>query len=211
MTRRHRAPGRGGRPGRRAWDVARGLLSLGILVGLAPTGTLASWRATTVLSPAGFVTGALDLRLQDAATTVGPGGSFADADLAPTGLLPGESLAVTVPVRNDGTMPFTWSATATATGALAAALQFSTYVGGTATNSTSVLDVRTGACTGTASTTSRTLSSAATSVIATQPALAAGGTVSVCVLVKLPATATGAANQSAAVSYTFASTQQVSP
>jgi len=210
MTRRHRAPRRGASR-RRRWDLVRGLLSLGILVGLAPTGTLASWRATTVLSPAGFVTGALDLRLRDASTTVGPGGSFADADLAPTGLLPGESVAVAVPVRNDGTMPFTWSATATATGALAPALQVSTYVGGTATNSTSVLDVRTGSCSGTAATTNRTLRASATTVIPTQPALAAGDTISVCVLLKLPTTATGAANQSAAVSYSFASTQQVNP
>lgn len=205
----HRAAGRVRRG--RAWDVVRGLLALGIVLGLAPTGTLASWRVTTVLSPTGFPTGILDLRLRDASTTVGPGGSFAHADLAPTGLVPGESLAVVVPVRNDGTVPFTWTASATATGALASSLTFSTYVGGTATNSTSTQDVRTGSCSGSASTSDRTLGGSATTVVTTQPALAAGDSVSVCVLLRLPAAATGAANQSAAVTYTFSSTQQVNP
>jgi hypothetical protein len=194
----------------RVWDLVRGGLALGILVGLAPTGTLASWKVSTVLNPAGFVTGALDLRLRDAATTVGPGGSFAHADLAPTGLLPGESIAVLVPVRNDGTAPFTWATTATATGGLASDLKFSTYVGGTATNATSTLDVRTGSCTGTASTTNRTLSSTATTVVSTQPALPAAGSVNVCVLLAVPTSAT-AADATAAITYTFAATQQVNP
>jgi hypothetical protein len=194
----------------RVWDLVRGALALGILVGLAPTGTLASFKTSTVLNPAGFVTGALDLRLRDASTTVGPGGSFAHADLTPTGLLPGESVAVLVPVRNDGTAPFTWGATATATGGLASALRFSTYLGGTATNATSTLDVRTGSCTGTASTTNRTLGGTATTVVSTQPALAAGSAVNVCVLLTLPSTAT-AADATAAITYTFAATQQVNP
>jgi hypothetical protein len=206
---RHRAETRS-RKGR-VWDLVRGALALGILVGLAPTGTLASFKVSTVLNPAGFVTGALDLRLRDAATTVGPGGSFAHADLAPTGLVPGESVAVLVPVRNDGTAPFTWTATATATGGLASALKFSTYVGGTATNSTSALDVRTGSCSGTASTTNRTLSATASTVVSVQPALASGANVNVCVLMLLPATATGAADATAAITYTFAATQQVNP
>lgn len=193
-------------------DLVRGVLALGILVGLAPTGTMASWRVTTVLSPASFVTNNLDLRLRDAATTVGPGGSFALATLAPSDLVPGESVAVAVPVRNDGGAPFTWSASATATGGLASALKFTTYVGGTATNSTSLLDVRSGSCSGTASTTNRTLSGTATTVVATQPALAAGSNVSVCVLLLLPATAaTAAAGTSAAITYSFSATQEVNP
>lgn len=208
MSNRHRAEKR--RRTGRVWDLVRGVLALGILVGLAPTGTLASFKASTVLNPAGFVTGGLDLRLRDASTTVGPGGSFAHADLAPTGLLPGESLAVLVPVRNDGTTPFTWVANATATGGLASDLKFSTYVGGTATNATSALDVRTGSCTGTASTTNRTLSATATTVVSAQPPLAAGGSVNVCVLLLLPAAASAAA-ATAAITYTFVATQQVNP
>jgi len=209
MTRRRRAetPRRKGR----VWDLVRAGLALGIVLGVAPTGTLASFKVSTVLNPAGFVSGALDLRLRDAATTVGPGGSFAHADLAPTGLLPGESLAVLVPVRNDGTAPFTWTTTATATGGLASVLKFSTYVGGTATNATSGLDIRTGSCTGTASTTNRTLSGTATTVVSAQPALAADGSVNVCVLLLLPSTATGAADATAAITYTFSATQQVNP
>src|SRR5262245_50723979 len=193
-------------------DLVRAVLALGILVGLAPTGTMASFRATTVLSPASFVTDNLDLRLWDASTLVGPGGSVALAGLAPAGLVPGESVAMAVPVRNDGGAPFTWSATATATGGLASSLKFTTYVGGTATNSTSVLDVRTGSCSGTAATTNRTLSGTASSVIGTQPALAAGANVSVCVLLLLPATAAAsAAGTTAAITYNFAATQEVNP
>ncbi len=193
-------------------DLVRGVLALGILVGLAPIGTMASYRVTTVLSPSSFVTNNLDLRLRDASTTVGPGGSFALAELAPTDLVPGESVAVAVPVRNDGGAPFTWSATATATGGLASSLKFTTYVGGTATNSTSLLDVRTGSCTGTASTTNRTLSSTATTVVATQPTLASGSNVSVCVLLLLPTTAaTSAAGTTAAITYSFSATQEVNP
>ncbi len=82
---------------------------------------------------------------------MGPGGTFANTDLAPVGLVPGESVAVSFPVRNDGSFPFTWLATATASGALAPGLTVSSYVGGMATNATSVLDVRTGSCSGTAS------------------------------------------------------------
>src|ERR1044072_68402 len=74
--------------------------------GRAPIGPLASWRVSTVLAPGGFASGVLDLRLRDASTTVGPGGSFAHADLAPTGLIPGESGAVLVPVRTAGPAPF---------------------------------------------------------------------------------------------------------
>ena len=209
MTRRHRAAGRVRRG--RVWDAVRGVLALGILLGLAPTGTLASWRVSTVLDPGGFASGVLDLRLRDASTTVGPGGSFAHADLAPVGLVPGESLAVLVPVRNDAGVAFTWTATATATGSLAPSLTFSTYVGGTATNATSTQDVRTGSCTGSAATTDRTLGGSPSTVVPGQPALAAGAIVNVCVLLRLPAGATGAANQTAAITYTFSATQQVNP
>ena len=181
----------------------RAVLALGLLLGASPTGTLASWQSARTVDAGAFVTGTLDLRLRDAGTTVGTGGSFAHADLAATGLLPGESLAVSFPVRNDGSTPFTWRATATATGTLAPGLTFTSYVGGTASNSVSLLDVRTGSCGGTASTSGQTLGATARTVVATQPALAAGGTRQVCVLVSLPSGATAYAGTSAAISYAF--------
>jgi len=189
--------------GRRRSRRVRAVLALGLLLGASPVGTLASWQSARTVDAGSFVTGTLDLRLRDATTTVGAGGSFAHVDLAPTGLLPGESVAASFPVRNDGSTAFTWQATATATGSLAPGLTFSTYVGGTATNTVSLLDVRTGSCGGTASTSGQTLNATAKTVVATQPSLAAAGTRQVCVLMSLPATATAYAGTTAAVSYSF--------
>jgi hypothetical protein len=189
---------RGRRPGR-----VRAVLALGILLGSSTVGSLASWQSARTVNTGSFVTGNLDLRLRDASTTVGTGGSFANAGLAPQGLVPGESVAASFPVRNDGSTAFTWLATGTATGTLAPGLTFTTYVGGTASNSVSLLDVRTGSCTGTASTSGLTLNGTAKTVVTSQPALAAGGTRQVCVLMSLPTGATSYAGTTASVSYSF--------
>ncbi|WP_028651099.1 hypothetical protein [Nocardioides halotolerans] len=49
MTCRHRAASRA-RSGR-LWDGVRAVLALGIVLGLAPTGTMASWHGTSEPTP----------------------------------------------------------------------------------------------------------------------------------------------------------------
>jgi hypothetical protein len=187
------------RPGR-----VRAVLALGVLLGASPVATLASWQSARTVDVGSFLTGNLDLRLRDASTTVGTGGTFVNVDLAPAGLVPGESVAASFPVRNDGTTAFTWLATATASGSLAPGLTFTTYVGGTATNGVSLLDVRTGSCGGTASTSGQTLNGTSKTVVTAQPSLAPGASRQVCVLMTLPATATAYAGAAASISYSFA-------
>jgi hypothetical protein len=187
----------------------RALLSVGILLGVGSVGTMARFTASGDATAGSFTTGSLDVRLNAAGNNVGQGGTWTNASLAIADITPGESLAVSFPVRNDGSTGLTYTATATATGGLAPALRFSTYTGGTATNSgTAAADDRVGTCTGTAASTAVTLSGSAATVIATAQTLAVSASQNVCVLVQLSTTAASSVQgSSATASYAFNAVQ----
>lgn len=182
----------------------RALLSLGLLLGVGSVSTMASFSDDATMSAGSFATGTLDVRLNANTNNVGQGGTFANTTFAVPDLVPGESLASSFPVRNDGSVPFKYTATATAAAAgtnLAPALKFTTYLGGTASNGTTGT-LRTGSCTGIAATSSQTLSATASTVVGTAQQVNVGASQSVCVLVSLP-TATDNTFQGAGATASF--------
>ncbi|MGD9960180.1 SipW-dependent-type signal peptide-containing protein [Nocardioides sp.] len=182
----------------------RALLSVGILLGVGSVGTMARFTASGDANAGSFTTGSLDVRLNASGNNVGQGGTWTNASLAISDITPGESLAVSFPVRNDGTTGFTYTATATATGALAPQLRFSTYTGGTASNSGNATnDNRVGTCSGSAASTNQTLSGTAANVISTAQTLNPSATQNVCVIVQLVSTA-ASSTQGDAATATFA-------
>ncbi len=207
--------------GRRAamrWSPARAhvcaLLSLGILLGIGSVGTLASFSDSATASTGSFTAGTLDLKLNNAAATTGTGANQTTAvnTLALGDMVPGESVAASFAVADAGSVGLTYTATATATGNLAtdsSGLKFSTYPGGVAgAVSTSSAGVRTQSCSGTASTTAKTLNATATSVIATSQTIAGNASSTVCVQVSL---LSGAGNSlqgsTASASFAFTASQ----
>lgn len=194
---------------RLTWTQVRALLSVGVLLGIGAVGTLGAFTASASVSPGSFTTGTLDVRLAAATNNVGQGGTWSDASLALSAMAPGESVAGSFPVRNDGSVPFTYTAAATASGSLAPALRFTTYVGGTATNTgTAAAGNRAGTCTGTALSSSKTLSATSTTVIGTAQQIAAGANQSVCVVVSLPSgTASSFQGTTATASFAFNAVQ----
>ncbi len=195
----------------RRFDSAqlRALLALGILLGLGSVGTMARFTASGTANTGSFTTGTLDVRLNGSGQTVGQGGTWNNANLAIGDLTPGESLAVSFPVRNDGTTGFSYTATATATGALAPQLRFSTFIGGTAGNSGNAnANNRVGTCGGNSASSGMTLGGGATNVITSAQTLNPGGSQNVCVIVQLVSTAPSSSqDDSANASFAFNAVQ----
>ncbi|WP_458111601.1 CalY family protein [Arthrobacter sp. R1-13] len=158
----------------------RALLAAGMVLGLGAVGTLAAWTDESTAT-ATFSAGTLDLKL----STV-PQGPFTDTVALTTldmpAMYPGVSKAGMVSVSNSGTVPLAYTLTGAASGELGAALKVSVYLGGTATNVAS-----TGTCSGTLLGTAD-LPLAGT-LISSARTLPAASTESLCLLVKLPATA----------------------
>ncbi len=193
----------------------RAILSLGIVLGFGTVSTMAFWTDDATMTTGSFESGTLDVRLNAATNNVGQGGTWNNTSLTLTNAVPGESFANAFPVRNDGTVPFTFTATATASGALAPQLLFWTYTGGTATNTGTVAGGnRNGTCNGTLQSggaNGLTLSGTSSNVVtaAGNPgAVAAGSSRVVCIRVQLTAAApNGSQGHSGAASFVFNATQ----
>lgn len=205
---RHSAP-RGHRAATGRWfghGRTRALLSLGLVFGFGAVGTMAYWTDQGTMTTGDIAAGSLDLRLKDASTLMGQGGTWPNTDFAASSLIPGESVAFSFPVRNDGTAGFRFSATATASGTLATGLRFTTTHGASAaSNSGSASNGnRAGTCgANTVDSTSVTLSGTSASVINTPGVtLASGASTTVCVIVALDSSA-GNALQSATAAATY--------
>lgn len=201
---RHAGPRPGRSRGRRGW--VRVLLSAGLVLGLGSLNTMASWTDDAALDVGTIRAGSLDLLI--AGNLPGQGGTTTTPSLGLTGMVPGESVAVTVPVqRAASTVGFTYAARATAVGALAPYLRWTVTAGSAGTASSSGL--RTNTCGGTALVTNVTLSGSSNDVIASARTLS-GATMSenVCIRVELPSgTANGAQGLSATASFVFDATQ----
>lgn len=92
----------------------RAILALGMVLGLGTVGTLAAWSATTTTTSGTFVTGTVDITVNNAQGKPDP-----FVLTMPTGtLLPGGSTAVLVTVRNVGSLAIDYTTTSAITGAL---------------------------------------------------------------------------------------------
>ncbi|GAB2665580.1 SipW-dependent-type signal peptide-containing protein [Prescottella soli] len=90
----------------------RAIASLGIVLGLGAIGTLAAWSDTATATSGVFSTGSIDLQLNG---NQGNPDAYAFATLTKTNMLPGNSVAATLPVQNTGTTQFNYTMVANAT------------------------------------------------------------------------------------------------
>jgi len=109
---------------------ARAGLSLGVVLAIGMTGTFASWSDSASITGTTIVAGSLDLKLNIGASDVDSVTGYNDLDL--TGMVPGNSVAAILTVKNAGTVPFKWRLDSTATNTpvgkdLAAALTYSLF------------------------------------------------------------------------------------
>jgi len=166
---------------------SRAALSLGVVLAVGATGTFAYWTDAAALSGATFTAGTLNLKFTKVGSDVDNDNAYTSVNIS--NMVPGNSVAGLVVLKNAGTAPMKWTATSAATDAdskhlaagLAVAVTTASSVSGNAPSQT---------CGGT------TLSAASPSlngpvVTTPQPAtagvgLAAGASQTVCVQVSLP-------------------------
>ncbi|MFC9515175.1 SipW-dependent-type signal peptide-containing protein [Nocardiaceae bacterium NPDC056970] len=175
----------------------RAVASLGIVLGLGAIGTLAAWSDTATATSGVFSTGSVDLRLNG-----DPGNptAYNFATLTKSNMMPGNSVAATLPVQNSGVAPFTYTmAAAAATSALAPALLVTVSTG--TSNGT--------ACTGgtAIATDVPMVSGGSANVITTPRTLNDGGSETLCFQVKVsPSAPTTAQGQTVNASFNFTAT-----
>lgn len=172
------------------------LLTLGLVLTPGVMGTYAAWTDTATVSGIELKTGTLDLAIGATAgdQLTGQGGTWNYTALSLTAMLPGESVAKPITVRNAGTTPLKYTAAASTTNnTLSPSLKLTVVANGTVGSSGSqATGNRTGSCTGgtpwvtavPVSTTSGSSSFPAAAVV-----LQPGATTSICVLVALDGTA----------------------
>lgn len=139
----HRAP-----PEHRRGRLTRAAVAAvaAVVLLLGAQGTLSFWSDRATVTGGQFTSGTLNLTVDNQEGNPTP---YAKTSLTLTGMLPGESVAAVVQVRNTGTAPFTWTATATTSNTgttdLGPFLTVQMYLGSAATNTSSY--PRTGTCT----------------------------------------------------------------
>ena len=192
-------------PRRRSTGRVRALVALAavavLATGMSVRGTFAFWTDTATLKTGDFASGTLDITIDD--RLAGPGvvnnpGTYTNSAFALSAMLPGESVALSFPIKNVGTTPLTYSVTGTGTGGLAVAngMQYSVTFGAAQNNTgTAAAGTRSGTCGGAAST------DANTQVLGTTPValgnssnrpLAPGTLDQVCVIARLSSAAPNA-------------------
>ncbi|WZH53513.1 MAG: SipW-dependent-type signal peptide-containing protein [Nocardioides alkalitolerans] len=130
----HRA-GRAGRagplPGAARTRLTRAALAsvAAVLLLLGAQGTFAFWSDRATVTGGPITSGSLDLTVDGSQGAP----SYAKTGLTLNGMLPGESVAETVVVRNVGSAPFRWTATVTPGGDLGPALDVQLYLGSATT------------------------------------------------------------------------------
>ncbi|WP_148615016.1 TasA family protein [Nocardioides rubriscoriae] len=196
MTQHRRPAG----PSKRRSGRTRALLSLaavGVLAtGMSVKGTFAFWTDSATAATGSFSAGTLDITVNgQLAGQANNGGSTTVASLTLGSMVPGESIAATFPVANNGSVPLTYNLTGTGSGGLAVTngMQYSVTFGGTATNTGSAATGnRAGSCGAVATDTNTTLLTSTASTFATARALAAGASDTVCVVARLSSQAPNA-------------------
>ncbi len=105
----------------------RAVLALGTVLGLGSVGTLAAWSTSTTTTSGDFVTGNVDITVDGTEGTPTP----TTVALNPNTLVPGQSRAAIVTVRNAGTIAVDYSTAAAVTGTLGTNLAVTVRPGAT--------------------------------------------------------------------------------
>jgi len=92
----------------------RALLGLGVALGLGTVGTFAYWTDNVVISGSTFTAGTLDLQVNNS-------DAYATTTLSMSAMVPGNSSAEVLTVKNNGTAPLKYTMTGGLTGTDAAA------------------------------------------------------------------------------------------
>lgn len=176
MNRRHGDRGR-----RRArTHRLRATLGLGVALSLGTLATQAAWTDAVTVTGATFSTGSVDLQVNGVDTAA----DFTTINLA--GMVPGNSTAGVLTIRNNGTVPLAYTAASTATDPdgknLAGGLVMKVTGDATTTGTTPARTCAGASLPGTGTSLNGT-------VIGTGRVLAAGASEKVCVQVTLPANA----------------------
>ena len=186
----------------------RAALSLGVVLAVGVTGTFAYWTDSVTVGGTTFTSGTIDLKIKDS------GGTFQDAvsgytSLTLTTMVPGNTTAGLVVIKNSGTVPMKYTALTAASngdskglrGALTVKVTGDTSVTGTSPAA---------ACAGAAL--PNTTSTLNTGLLTTGRLLAAGASETLCVQVTLPAGVTDPLLQNATtnVDFTFTGTSDLS-
>lgn len=181
---------------------ARAALGLGAVLMVAVNGTYALWSDTVPVSGVTISSGTLDLKVN----TLDAVPAYTDLNLS--GMVPGNTVAGILTVRNAGTIPLTYYATAAATNADGKGLGAALVVKVTGDSTvTGTAPART--CAGTAlATTGTVFAGNLVGAPATQRALAAGASETLCVQATLPTTAASSLQgATTTVSLTFTASQ----
>lgn len=175
-------------------DRWRVLLTFGVILGMGSVSTVATW-SDSVAGSAAQSTGRLDLLLNSQLT--GQGGTVTGTGLSAPSMLPGSTAAELITVRNGGTVPFTFSATTSATGSLAPDLTWVVRQGGARSGTT---------CSGGTVLFSGAIG--ATSAVGGPTTLGPGAEASWCIQATLnPQLSVVARGRTAATSFTFSAAQ----
>jgi len=128
----HRAP----RPSRSRSTRLRALLSLGIVAGAFTTGTYAFWTDNATITGTTFTAGTLDLVVNGSDTY-----ATSTLGMSSTPMVPGDTSAEVLTVKDNGTVPLKYTLTGGLTGtdaaaySTAAALKLTVVAGGTRSGS----------------------------------------------------------------------------
>jgi predicted ribosomally synthesized peptide with SipW-like signal peptide len=189
-------------------------LSLGVVGVLAASGTFAYWTDSVTVSGTSFTTGTLALQVDNAHSV-----NNASGTLTMTGMVPGNTSAQILTVKNNGTVPLKWTLAANLTGtnatdfgtagALSVTVKTGANIGGSGNSATCSGGTVVGSAT--------TLTTSSSSVVATpQPStpgsgLGAGGTVPLCFQVTFDSNAaTSLQNKTTLATFTFSATSDLS-
>lgn len=111
MSSHHATPRRAaGRTGLRGSARLRALLGLGLVGVLATTGTFAFWTDDVAITGTTFTAGTLDLQVNDSDTSV------STTTLGMAVMVPGNTSAEVLTLKNNGTAPLKWTMTGGLTG-----------------------------------------------------------------------------------------------
>lgn len=184
----------------------RAVLALGVALGVGATGTLAAWTDDVAISGTTFSSGTLDLRVNDADTVT----AYTTLNLA--NMVPGESVAAVLTVKNQGTAALKWTATKSTANTvsgkdLASSLDVKITSAATVTGSGRALT-----CGGTAiASTATSMATGSTVLVPTGRQLAGGASEPICVQVTLNAGAsTTLQGAGVTAAFTFTGTSDLS-
>ncbi|MCW2765339.1 MAG: hypothetical protein JWO11_1298 [Nocardioides sp.] len=185
----------------------RALLGLGVVLSVGATGTFAFWTDDVTISGTSFTAGTLDLQVNNADAP-------ATTTLGMSAMVPGNTSAEVLTIKNNGTAPLKYTLTGGLTGTDAAAygtanaLALTILAGGTKSGSGN-----SATCTGGTSVYSGNLTTtASTALIGTRRGpLAAAGTETLCFMINFSASApTTLQAKTATATFTATGTSDVS-